>query len=205
MTGVQTCALPISAKEVNVQIIGLFARNPRILVTRNAPVTKVEDLKGLKIRVPTNEVYMETWKAFGVQPTPMATSEFILALKTGTVDGMENPIELMYTWKIYEIAKHLSYTKHMQTRLFFTASKKFMDALPADQRKIIVEEAQKAQQRQYERVIGSELEMEKLLIEKGMIIQKNPDLSGFKAKAKQVHDKYADVIGRDVYEAIQKM
>lgn len=191
--------------QVNVQILGMFARNPRILVTRGVTVKKVEDVKGLKIRVPNGEVYMETWKAFGAKPTPMATSEFILALKTGTVDGMENPIEIMYQWKIYEIAKHLSYTKHMQTRLFFTASKKFLDELPPDQRAIIIEEAKKAQQAHYKRVIGSEQEMETGLLEKGMQIEKNPDLSGFKERAKKVHEMYMDIIGRDNYEAIKKM
>ena len=174
-------------------------------MTRNTPVTKVEDLKGLKIRVPTGEVYMDTWKAFGVQPTPMATSEFIMALKTGTVDGMENPIEVMHSFKIYEIAKYLSYTNHMYSRLFFAASKKFLDSLPADQRQVIVEEAKKAETAHFKRVIGSEQELEKALLDKGMIIEKHPDLSGFKARVKEVHEKYIDVIGRDAYEAIQKM
>ena len=194
-----------TTEQVGVQILGFYARNPRILVTRGKAVHKVEDLKGLKIRVPNIQVYMDTWKAFGVQPAPMASSEFILALKTGTVDGMENPIELMYTWKIYEIAKNLSYTKHMQARLFLTASKKFLDSLPDDQRKIVIEEAAKSQADHFKGVLDSEAEMENLLLAKGMIIDKTPDLSGFKARAEEVRRSYVDIIGRDDYEAIKNM
>ncbi len=49
--------------------------------------------------------------------------------EAGTVDGMENPIEVMYHWKIYEVSKYISFTNHMQTRLFLTASGKFLDSL----------------------------------------------------------------------------
>lgn len=194
-----------TADTVNVEIIGFFARNPRILTTRNKPINKVEDLKGLKIRVPNGEVYMETWKAFGVQPAPMATSEFILALKTGTVDGMENPIEVMYTWKIYEIAKYLSLTNHMQTRLFFSGSKKYLDSLPPEQRKIILEEGANAQKRHFQRILDMEADLEKAIAEKGMTIVKNPDISGFVAASQQVHERFMDAIGRANYEAIKKM
>lgn len=188
-----------------VQMLGYFARNPRILVTRNKPVKSMADLAGLKIRVPQIDVYMDTWKAFGVQPTPMQTSEFILALKMGTVDGMENPIELMYQWKIYETAKYLSYTNHMQTRLFLTASKKFMDSITEQERQILLEEAKKAQAAHFKRTINLHDAMEKGLLEKGMIIEKNPDISAFKEKAKLVHEKYMNVIGKDAFEAILKM
>jgi len=186
-------------------MLGYFARNPRILVTRNKPVKSMADLAGLKIRVPQIDVYMDTWKAFGVQPTPMQTSEFILALKMGTVDGMENPIELMYQWKIYETAKYLSYTNHMQTRLFLTASKKFMDSITEQERQILLEEAKKAQAAHFKRTINLHDAMEKGLLEKGMIIEKNPDISAFKEKAKLVHEKYMNVIGKDAFEAILKM
>ncbi len=194
-----------TAAAAGLQILGYYARSPRILVTRNKPVKSIADLQGLKIRVPQIDVYMDTWRAFGVQPTPMATSEFMLALKTGTVDGMENPIELMYQWKIYEIAKYLSYTEHMQTRLFLSASKKFFDSLPDDQKKILVEEAQKSQKAHFQRIINLHDEMEKGLLAKGMIIEKKPDISGFKEKVKPVHEKYMNLIGRDAYEAILKM
>ena len=194
-----------TVEKTGVYVLGYFARNPRILTTKTKPVKSIDDIKGLKIRVPRIDVYMDTWQAFGVQPTPMSSSEFFLALKMGTVDGMENPIEVMGAWKIYEASKYLSYTNHMQTRLFLTASQKFLDSLPADQRAIIVEEAKKAQVNHLATMQNLHAEMEKLVLEKGMIIEKNPDVSGFKAAAKQVHEKYMSVIGADAYDAIVKM
>ncbi len=194
-----------TVEKTGVYILGYFARNPRILTTKSKPVKSIDDIKGLKIRVPRIDVYMDTWQAFGVQPTPMSSSEFFLALKMGTVDGMENPIEVMGAWKIYEASKYLSYTNHMQTRLFLTASRKFLDSLPEDQRVIIVDEAKKAQVNHLAATRDLHAEMEKLVLEKGMVIEKNPDITGFRAQAKQVHEKYMNVIGVDAYNAIVKM
>jgi tripartite ATP-independent transporter DctP family solute receptor len=188
-----------------VQILGFFERNPRILTTKKAPVNSIDDIQGLKISVPRIDVYMDTWRAFGVQPTPMSAAEFFMGLKLGTVDGMENPIEVMYHWKIYEVSKYISFTNHMQTRLFLTASGKFLDSLTPEQRKIVMEtgkDAEKLHAAKMEKMIE---DLSVKLEEKGMVLVKNPDISGFKEKAKQVHEKYKPIIGADAFEAAVNM
>ena len=188
-----------------VQILGFFERNPRILTTKKAPVNSIDDIQGLKVRVPRIDVYMDTWRAFGVQPTPMSAAEFFMGLKLGTVDGMENPIEVMYHWKIYEVSKYISFTNHMQTRLFLTASLKFLDSLSPEHRKIIIEtgkEAEKLHAAKMEKMIE---DLSVKLEEQGMILVKNPDVSGFKEKAKQVHEKYKPIIGAEAFEAAVNM
>lgn len=188
-----------------VQILGFFERNPRILTTKKAPVNSIDDIQGLKVRVPRIDVYMDTWRAFGVQPTPMSAAEFFMGLKLGTVDGMENPIEVMYHWKIYEVSKYISFTNHMQTRLFLTASMKFLDSLTPEQRQIIIDAAQEAEQLHAAKMETMIEDLSAKLEEKGMILVKDPDVSGFKEKAKEVHEKYKPIIGADAFEAAVSM
>ena len=193
------------AEQTDVQTLAFLNRNPRILSTKETEVNAVEDIQNLKIRVPRIDIYMDTWRAFGVQPTPLSSSEFFLALRTGTVDGMENPIEVMYDWKIYEVADYLSMTNHMQTRLFLNASTQFLDSLSDEHRQVVIDAAQKAEQMHAEKMANISGEYVGKLREQGMTIVEDPDLSGFKARAEEVHQKYMDVIGSDVYEAAKAM
>lgn len=188
-----------------VQILGFFERNPRILTTKKAPVNSIADIQDLKVRVPRIDVYMDTWRAFGVQPTPMSAAEFFMGLKLGTVDGMENPIEVMYHWKIYEVSKYISFTNHMQTRLFLTASVKFLDSLSPELRKIVMDTGKDAEQLHAAKMEKMIEDLSVKLEEKGMVLVKNPDVSGFKEKAKQVHEKYKPIIGVDAFEAAVNM
>ncbi|MEF2552969.1 TRAP transporter substrate-binding protein [Aurantimonas sp. A2-1-M11] len=193
------------AEQTDVRTLAFLNRNPRILATKETEVNSVEDIQDLKIRVPRIDIYMDTWRAFGVQPTPLSSSEFFLALKTGTVDGMENPIEVMHDWKIYEVAKNLSLTEHMQTRLFLNASTKFLDSLSEEHRKVIVDAAVDAERRHAEKMSQMSGEYVELLREQGMTIVEDPDVSGFKERADEVHEAYRDVIGNDVFEAAKSM
>jgi TRAP-type transport system periplasmic protein len=193
------------AEQAGVRTLAFLNRNPRILSTKETEVNSVDDIQGLKIRVPRIDIYMDTWRAFGVQPTPLSSSEFFLALKTGTVDGMENPIEVMHDWKIYEVAGNLSLTNHMQTRLFLNASVSFLDSLSEEHRQVIVDAAADAETRHAEKMSKISGEYVALLREKGMTIVEDPDVSGFKERAEEVHEAYREVIGNDVFEAAKSM
>ena len=188
--------------QTGVRILAFYDRNPRILTTKPKEITNVEDLKGLKVRVPKIDSYLDTWRAFGVQPVPMSASEFYMGLKLGTIDGMENPIEVMYHWKIYEVSKYLSLTNHMREVLFLTASKKFLDSITPEERKIIQEAAEESALLHTQKTEKAAAELTDMLTEKGMTIV-TPDLSGFKQKAQEVHEKYMSEFGRDTYDMVK--
>lgn len=192
-------------EKTGVQILGFFERNPRILTTKKAPVNSIADIQGLKVRVPRIDVYMDTWRAFGVQPTPMSAAEFFMGLKLGTVDGMENPIEVMYHWKIYEVSKYISFTNHMLTRLFLTASVKFLDSLSPETREIVIQAGKEAEALHAAKMEKMIEDLSGKLEEQGMVLVKNPDISGFQAKAKEVHEKYKSIIGAEAFEAAVNM
>jgi len=118
------------------------------------PITKGEDLSGIKIRVIPNPVYLETFKTFGANPVPMSFSELYTALETRTVDGQENPVAVILSNKFNEVQKFLSLTNHTYSTNIVLVSKKFWDRLsPAEQ--TILKEAF-AEARDYQRKISRE-------------------------------------------------
>jgi NitT/TauT family transport system substrate-binding protein len=77
----------------------------RILAGPNTTINSPADLKGVKIRVPEVETYLAAWKMLGATVTPMAFTELFMALKQGTIDAQENPLELILTSSFYEVQK----------------------------------------------------------------------------------------------------
>jgi len=96
-------------------------------------VARLEDVNGLKIRVMTNPVALDTWKTIGANAVPMAFAEVFPALEIKALDGQENPLLHMYANKMQEVQKFISITNHVYTPVAMVASKKFWDTLtPAD-------------------------------------------------------------------------
>ena len=133
----------------------------------------------------------------------MPASEFYMGLKMGVIDAMENPVEVMYHWKIYEVAKYLSLTEHVRATLYFIYSGKFMKSLSPSDQQIIREAALEAERLHNELIKQQEKELFKKLEEKGMVINE-VDKTGFVEAAKAVHKKYINIIGEDVYRKIME-
>ena len=116
----------------------------RHIANSRRPIKAFEDLKGLKIRVMQTPVAMDSFKAMGVNPTPMAYSEIYTALEIKAIDGFENPPVDMYTLKFYEVQKYLAISNHVYTPIALMVSKKWFSALPADQQKAVMKAAETA-------------------------------------------------------------
>jgi TRAP-type transport system periplasmic protein len=115
--------------------LGYWGLGFRNVTNSRHPIAKVEDFKGLKLRVIPNPVYLETFKAFNANPVPMAFSELYTALETKTVDGQENPYSVILSNKFYEVQKYVSSSNHTFTQNIVLVSKKFWDKLsPVEQR-----------------------------------------------------------------------
>ena len=120
-------------------------------------ITKPEDLKGLKIRVIPNPVFLETFKAFGANPVPMPFAELYGALESKAVDGQENPFSVILSNKFYEVQKYVSGTNHVYAANIILVSKKFWDQLTPDEQKWMHEAADESRsfQRQVSRAAAS--------------------------------------------------
>ena len=119
------------AKEANFRVMGHLYRGSREL-TSNKEIRSIEDLPGLKIRVTPIKERLETWKAFGAAPTPMAWSEVFTALQQGVIEAQENPIAAIYAEKLAEVQKYLILTSHMANGFTFVLNAEKFDAMPKE-------------------------------------------------------------------------
>ena len=126
----------------------------RNVTNSRRPITKAEDLTGIKLRVMPNPVYIDTFKTFGANPLPMSFSELYTALETKTVDGQENPFSVILSNKFYEVQKYLSKTSHTYSTNIILVSKKFWDKLSPTEQKILQDAA--IESRDYQRKVSRE-------------------------------------------------
>ena len=127
-------------------------------VTSNAahPVTKPEDMKGLKIRVPDAPAYLAFPKALGANPTPIAFAEVYLALQNNTVDAQENPLPTIEAKKFYEVQKNISLTGHIVDSLLTVVSGQVWSKLSDADKKAFTEVIQEAADKTGREIIASE-------------------------------------------------
>ncbi|NCD26063.1 MAG: DctP family TRAP transporter solute-binding subunit [Deltaproteobacteria bacterium] len=95
-----------------LKLLGYMENGIRHLTNNVREVKTPADMKGLKIRVMSNKIYIETMKALGASPTPMAFGELYSAMQQGTVDGQENPSAHIFTKRFFEVQKYASLTAH---------------------------------------------------------------------------------------------
>ena len=124
----------------------------RNVTNSKRPITKPEDLDGLKLRVIPNPVFLDTFKAFKANPVPMSFSELYTALETKTVDGQENPYSVILSNKFYEVQKYVSGTNHVYGANIILVSRKFWDKLSPAEQKIMQDAALEA--RDYQRQVS---------------------------------------------------
>jgi tripartite ATP-independent transporter DctP family solute receptor len=108
------------------------------------PIVTVEDLKGLKLRVIPNPMFVESFTALGANPVPMAFPELYGALESKAMDAQENPFAVVLTSKFYEVQKYVSVTNHVYTANPVVISKKVWDKLSPAEQKILQEAAVEA-------------------------------------------------------------
>ncbi len=151
-----------------IKILDWWHRGPRYLTTTNRKVTKPADLKGLKLRVPQLQTYMEAWDILGADTTPITYSEIFMSLKQGIVEGQENPLEVIYTSSFHEVQKYVMKTRHLLGVYMLMVNQATFDALPQDQQNAILETAVEAGRREHELMLKYDQQFSTKLKEKGV-------------------------------------
>ena len=113
----------------------------RQITSSSKPITKPEDLKGFKIRVPVSPLWTSMFKALDASPASINFSEVYSALQTKIVEGQENPLAIIQTAKLFEVQKFCSFTNHMWDGFWFLANGKMWEKLPVDLRAIVTKQA----------------------------------------------------------------
>jgi tripartite ATP-independent transporter DctP family solute receptor len=177
-------------------------RGFRNLTNSKKAVTVPDDMKGLKIRVMQNPIYIDAFTALGANAVPMAWTETLTALQQGTIDGEENPLNVIVAYNINESNKYLSITRHAYAPNVILMSMRTWNKLSADQQKIVQEAALSAAA--HNRDIDNKMEAEWLqeLKDKGMQVVDNPDLTLFREAVKSVYEKYEPQYGKELIQSI---
>ena len=188
-------------------IVGLvyWENGFRNLTNNKHPVTKLEDMNGIKLRVMQNNVFLDSFKALGANAVPLPFSELFTALETKAVDGQENPYNTVVSSKFYEVQKYLTVTNHVYSPWLVSVRKKWWDGLSKDEQKVIMDAAKKA--RDFERKDTRD-EAAKALADlktKGMQVN---ELSAAEAgrmrdKLTQVNASVATTVGMDLWKQTQ--
>lgn len=142
-------ALIAKLPEKGLVALGFWDLGFRNVTNSRRPVTRLEDLDGLKLRVIPNPVFLDAFKALKANPVPMPFAELYGALESKAVDGQENPFSVILSNKFYEVQKHVSATNHVYAANILLVSKRFWDKLSPAEQKMMQEAA--AESRAYQR------------------------------------------------------
>ena len=126
-------------EKMKVVAIGAFSVPPRNIYSNIRPVTKPEDLKGLKFRTMQSPIQLRSWKILGAAPLAVAFQELYSALQTGVVDAAENPAFLVWGTKQYETIKYYSLTQHQINTGMVVITEHALNKVPEDLRQVVID------------------------------------------------------------------
>jgi tripartite ATP-independent transporter DctP family solute receptor len=176
-------------------LVGLtfFDLGFRNVTNSKRPITKGEDMAGLKLRVIPNPVFLETFRTFGANPVPMPFAELYGAMESKAVDGQENPFSVILSNKMYEVQKHVSATNHVYAANIILVSKRFWDRLSPVEQKILQDSANEA--RDYQRKVSREMAGKAVaeLKAKGMEVTElaPAEIGRMRAAVRPIHEKFS--------------
>ena len=188
------------------RILGVWENGVRHITNNVRPINKPEDLKGIKLRTPEGKWRVQMFQIYGANPSPMAFSEVFTALKTGVMDGQENPYAQIWPAKFHEVQKYLSITGHVYTPAYAVVAESEFAKLPEDVQKVLTDCAQENSEWVYQK--AAELDNDLLEKIKGSAITVNEaDKAAFIAASKPIYDEFASTVegGPALIEAIQKL
>jgi len=190
-----------------LRMVGVYENGFRNITNSKRPISTPDDVRGLKIRTPENLAQVETFKALGAVATPMAYSELYNAMAQGVVDGQENPLQNIWTGKMFEVQKHLALTGHIYNSAYIIVNNKLWTGLPPDLRKIAEESIREASHGQMDMVANLDKKLLEDLKARGMQVT-TPDREAFRKATAPAYDafyaKFGDK-GRKIIEAIRGM
>lgn len=194
-------------RDAGVRIIGWTYTGFRVLTNSKRPIKTLEDLQGVVIRVPKNEIMIDTYKSWGINPTPMAWSETFTALQQKVVDGQDNPYLTVYAMKFDEVQKYITNIRYLFSIEPLIVSEAIFQEQDEKTQKAILEAGEAATLHSAQFLREKEAEIKKVLTERGMEISEpaNGEKEWIEKATKAVWPKFYDSIGgKDKLNAVLK-
>ena len=184
-------------RDAGVRIIGWAYSGCRRLTNSVRPVASPEDLKGLVIRVPKNEIMIASYQAWGVNPNPMAWSETFTALQQGVVHGQDNPYMTIDAMKFYEVQKYVTNSCYIFSLEPLIMGEGTFQSLTPELQTTVLEAGEAATNHSYNYLLATEENIKKRLVEEnGMtIVEPANDEKEWIAQATTIWPKFYKSIG----------
>jgi tripartite ATP-independent transporter DctP family solute receptor len=179
-----------AAEAKGLKVIAVWENGYRHITNNVRPIVKPADLQGIKLRTPKGKWRVKMFQAYGANPSPMAFSEVFTALKTGVMDGQENPFTQIYSGKFQEVQKYLSLTGHVYTPAYPTVGAKRWASLPSDVRKILEDTAKETQAFVYATAAKAEGDLLAKIKAAGVRVNE-ADKTAFVAASKPIYEEFA--------------
>ena len=174
--------------KVGIRSLGWFENGFRNITNSKVAVNSPSDMKGIKIRVMEDDVFILTMKALGASPLPMAFGELYTALEQKTVDAQENPLAVIHSSRFFEVQKYLAMTGHFYSPAVLLISEIAWKTLTPEQQKIVADAATEARDYERELSLKADQELEAACKKEGMTVT-HPDKAPF---VKAVASVYSD-------------
>ena len=177
---------PVVQKMEVTPLATAYLGTRQVMLRETKDVKTPADLKGVKLRMPASKEWLFLGEALGATPTPLAYGEVYLALKTGTIDGQNNPLPSVRAAKFYEVSKTIVLTSHLVDAIFLSYSTKAFNALKPEQQQKVKLAAEAAARYNNANRIKDEAELVDFFKAQGLKVI-TPDVAAFR---KTVQEKY---------------
>lgn len=176
----------------------------RHITSSNNPVLTADDLNGFKIRVPPSPLWTSLFQAFGAAPTAINFAEVYSALQTGIVDGQENPLQLIYNAKLFEVQDHLSLTNHMWDGYWILANGPMWEGLPEDVRALISKHMNESGLRQRDAIAEANSTLQSKLAESLEVHEVDQAVFRTKLSEAGFYSTWAETFGSEGWSLLEK-
>jgi tripartite ATP-independent transporter DctP family solute receptor len=179
----------LASEKMDVTLLATAYLGTRQLSLRdNRTVNTPADLKGIKLRMPGSKEWLFLGNALGATATPLAFGEVYMGLKTGTIDGQDNPLPTVRAAKFYEVAQQIVLTNHLVDSLFIAVSNKTWHSLSAAEQKNLKAAAQAATKFNNENRIKEEVQILDFFKKQGLKVNK-PNEDAFRKAVQAAYEK----------------
>lgn len=191
--------------EKGVQALGYGQNGFRQLTNSVQEVKSPEDLKGMKIRIPGITMYTDLYRELGTDPQTMTFSEVFTALQQGTIDGQENPIDVIYSSKLAEVQDYITMWNYSYDPLVLGMNKELYDSMSDEDKELFDRLGKEAAEYQVEIAREKEASQIEELEAAGMqfYYPSEEELAQFEEAVQPVYEKYEDIWGADLLNAFR--
>ncbi|SUA53535.1 Solute-binding protein [Oligella urethralis] len=184
-------------RDAGVRIIGWSYSGFRVLTNSKRPVKTLDDLKGMVIRVPKNELMIATYQSWGINPSPLAWNETFTALQQRVVDGQDNPYITVAAMKFDEVQKYITNIRYLFSLEPLIISEQVFQSQSPEVQQAILDAGMEATEHSYQYLQDTEQKIKEELVAKGMEINDpaNDEKEWIEAATSQVWPKFYDQVG----------